>query len=137
MQLLNDLVADARDYAISSAYSLLIDKDRRKLLSAYFTPPTLTAAAMQAAAPFFDDIENPSVLDPACGGGSFLVPTARRLIAARIARGLSPRRACSATLAQIRGIELDPDLARLSRKLLANMLKREHAFIDRQVAGVV
>ena len=137
MQLLKDLVDDARDYAMSSAFSLLIDNDRRKQLSAYFTPPTLTAAAMQAASPFFDNIENPSVLDPACGGGSFLVPTARRLIAAGITRGLSPRKACSATLAQLRGIELDPDLARLSRKLLANMLKREHAFTDRQVAGVV
>ena len=137
MRLLNNLVDDARDYAISTAYALLIDADRRKQLSAYFTPPALTSAAMHAAAPFFDNIENPSVLDPACGGGSFLVPTARRLIAAGIARGLSPKKACAAALAQIQGIELDPGLATLSRKLLANMLKREHAFSDRQITRVV
>ena len=137
VRLLETLRDDARDYAISSAYALLIDPDRRKQLSAYFTPPALTAAAMQAAAPYLDNIQNPSVLDPACGGGSFLVPTARRLIAARITRGLSPRKACAAALSHLRGIELDPGLATLSRKLLANMLVREHAFTDRRPVDVV
>jgi adenine-specific DNA-methyltransferase len=137
MQLLEELSDAAREYAISSAYALLIGADRRKQLSAYFTPPALTAAAMQSAARFFDNNENPSVLDPACGGGSFLVPTARRLIEAGITNGLSPQKACAAALARLHGIELDPGLATLSRKLLANMLEREHAFADQQVADVV
>jgi len=136
-RLLNHLVDDARDYAISTAYALLIGAGRRKELSAYFTPPALIAAAMQTAAPFLDDIENPSVLDPACGGGSFLVPTARRLITTGITRGLSSRRACADALAHLRGIELDPGLAMLSRKLLANMLAREQSFTDWRAADVV
>jgi hypothetical protein len=47
--LLGDLTGDVRDYAVSSAYALLIGPEKRKRLSAYFTPPSLTAAAMEAA----------------------------------------------------------------------------------------
>ncbi|MBX9644754.1 MAG: hypothetical protein K2W91_11710 [Novosphingobium sp.] len=43
---------DMRDYAISSAYALLIGPARRKSLSAYFTPPSLAAATIEAARPF-------------------------------------------------------------------------------------
>ena len=43
------LTGDARDYAVSSAYALLIGHDRRKELSAYFTPPALAAATIEAA----------------------------------------------------------------------------------------
>src|SRR6266851_2315515 len=136
-QLLSELDDDARDYAISSAYALLIDANRRKELSAYFTPPTLAAAAMRAASPFLEKTNSPSVLDPACGGGSFLVPTARRLISTGIARGLPARQACADALSRMCGIELDPALAALSAKLLANMLAREHAFADRRIADVL
>jgi adenine-specific DNA-methyltransferase len=137
MQLLSGMIDDTRDYAISSAFALLLDAKRRKQLSAYFTPPALTAAAMEAAAPFLEHVVNPSLLDPACGGGSFLVPTTRRLIAAGIASGLSPRRACAAALSQVRGIELDPGLAKLSRNLLANMLIREYDYKDWRPRDVV
>lgn len=57
---------DMRDYAIFSAYALLIGPARRKSLSAYFTPPSLAAATIEAARPFFER-PGATVLDPACG----------------------------------------------------------------------
>lgn len=128
LALLRDLTGDVRDYAISSAYALFIGPEKRKRLCAYFTPPSLAAAAMEAASPFIVGRNNPFVLDPACGGGSFLVPAARRLTADLIARGLPPQRAAGLALQQIHGIELDPDLAAISCKLLANVLRREYGF---------
>src|SRR5579871_6411379 len=97
LELLRPLDDELRNYAISSLYALLIGHDRRKALSAYFTPPSLVAAAMRAADPFLRR-NNPWVLDPACGGGSFLAPVALHLIRAKRAAGLTPSQAVGKTL---------------------------------------
>lgn len=74
--LLSGAQPDEFDYAVSSAYALLMDTQQRKALSAYFTPPGLVSAVLDAAAGFLDEVKAPAVLDPACGGGSFLTPIA-------------------------------------------------------------
>lgn len=115
---------DMRDYAISSAYALLIGPVQRKSLSAYFTPPSLAAATIEAARPFFER-PGATVLDPACGGGSFLVPTARAMTLHAVASGTKIGRACAGAVKRIKGIELDGGLASLSATLLADALKQE------------
>jgi adenine-specific DNA-methyltransferase len=129
--------ADDRDYAIASAYALLIGDDRRRELSAYFTPPALARAALEASTSFLDKMENPAVLDPACGGGSFLTPVARHLIKRKCRQGISAKKACESTLAQLRGIEIDRDLAALSQQLLRKMLRNEFDFVPKGALGVV
>ena len=125
LQLLQPLNDDLRDYAIASVYTLLIGSDRRKALSAYFTPPSLVEAAMQAADPFLQ-CRNPRVLDPACGGGSFLAPVALRLVKAKRNAGLTPSQAVSRTLDHLKGIELDPGLASLSAALLNRAIRSRY-----------
>jgi adenine-specific DNA-methyltransferase len=129
--------ADDRDYAIASAYALLIADDRRRELSAYFTPPALARAALEASTSFLDKVENPAVLDPACGGGSFLTPVARHLIKQKCRQGISAKKACESTLAQLRGIEIDHGLAALSQQLLRKMLRNEFDFVPKGALGVV
>jgi adenine-specific DNA-methyltransferase len=128
---------DEWNYAVSSAYALLMGDDRRKELSAYFTPPGLAQAALAAAVPFLDQVAVPAVLDPACGGGSFLTPVIRHLIKERCKQGVSVREACEISLKAIRGIEIDPDLAALSEILLRNTLKREFSFTPGGTKSVV
>ena len=129
---------DLRDYLIATSYAILIGKERRKYLSAYFTPPTLCSAVLEAVSPFLKSLPYPRVLDPACGGGAFLVPVARHLVSQTIARGVSPFKAAQKVTAGLQGIELDPGLAILSRKLIAGMLKREFAqSCEREVRDVV
>jgi adenine-specific DNA-methyltransferase len=99
--LLAETTGDARDYAISITYALLIGHDRRKDLSAYFTPPVLAAAATSAARQFLAGSKDVVVLDPACGGGSFLVPIARLLVTTELARGATPQRACELRLSAV------------------------------------
>jgi hypothetical protein len=111
--------SDLRDYQIASTYALLIGKDRRKELSAYFTPPALTRAVLRAAAPFLKDREAPRILDPACGGGAFLVPLARALVRGELGRGISAEVACKRVIRRLQGVEIDAGLAALSRRLLA------------------
>lgn len=123
LDLLAPLTEEEREYAISSAYALLIGADRRKLLAAYFTPPILAEAALQAADQFLGGA-SPAVLDPACGGGAFLAPVARRLAAAKIARGMPAGQAVEESIRCLKGIELDPGLASLSQALLQAMIRR-------------
>ena len=126
--LLLDAEPDERDYAIASAYSLLIGQTRRRELSAYFTPPVLSRAVLDASAPVLDRCDAPAVLDPACGGGSFLSPVARYLIAKDVSRGSTHEAACERALRCVRGIEIDPGLASLSQTLLRDMLARENGY---------
>nr|WP_293859710.1 N-6 DNA methylase [Sphingomonas sp. SCN 67-18] len=133
---LDGLDADMRDYAVSSAYALLIGDDRRKALSAYFTPPVLATATLDAIRPFLEAGRAPTILDPACGGGSFLVPTARRLIDAHVAAGLDITQACAQATGQLQGIEVDPGLAALSGNLLGRMIRREYG-IQQDTSGIV
>ena len=50
-RLLSEADADDQEYAIGTAYALLVGYKRRKELSAYFTPPILARAAIAAGAP--------------------------------------------------------------------------------------
>lgn len=133
--LLKKLGDDMRDYALSTAYALLIGAARRKSLSAYFTPPSLASAAIEAARPFF---ERPGarVLDPACGGGSFVVPTARAMIRHTAGGRQTADQACTDVIGRIHGIELDPGLAVLSATLLADALREEFK-VDVDTSGVI
>lgn len=135
--LLAALDPDVQDYAVSSAYARLIGDDARRALSAYFTPPALAQATLAAIADLVGDADGPlRVLDPACGGGSFLVPTARMLIGRRVAAGMDAASACRDVLTTMRGIEIEPGLARISAALLRRMVAREWG-VDADVAELV
>ena len=128
---------DERDYAISSAYALLIGKERRKRLSAYFTPPTLADAAVNAATVFLSGQGAPRALDPACGGGSFLGPMLRSLVDRERKAGHSTEDACQRVLGGLRGIEIDPGLARLSSLLLRERLRLDYGYAQPNHTEVV
>ena len=126
--LLRNAPADDHNYAVSSAYALLMEPTVRKALSAYFTPPTLVDAVLDAASDFIEATNQPAILDPACGGGSFLTPISRHLINAKCQQGMPVPDACTNALSCIRGIELDAGLAKLSAILLQRMLAREYKY---------
>src|SRR5262245_42946826 len=101
---------DQWDYAIASAYSLLIGEKRRHQLSAYFTPPVLSRAVMEATASILERCDSPAVLDPACGGGSFITPVVRHLVDKSMERGCTAQDACQRALSNVRGFEIDSGL---------------------------
>lgn len=135
--LLSAVNADDRHYLISSTYALLIGEDRRRTLSAYFTPPVLAKAAIEASEPFLKDIERPTVLDPACGGGSFLAPVARHLVNQKLKNGIPLKEACEMTVRDIQGIEIDGGLCELSQLLLGDMLAAEFSYTEPRQSRLV
>ncbi len=93
-------------YLIGSLYTGMMPKQVRAQLGAYYTPPALCERLLDTATDAGVDWRTAKVLDPACGGGAFLAPVARRM-AANMEK-------CSAIDAlqqiqrRLRGFELDP-----------------------------
>jgi adenine-specific DNA-methyltransferase len=119
------LPEDEKHYWISSLYALLMPAARRRRLAAYFTPPHLAQYAIEALTAAGVQPGKDRILDPASGGAAFLVPLATRIAGrARRNRGNAESilLAIESTLA---GIEVEPDLARLSKALLADLLQTE------------
>ena len=68
-------------YAIGVLYTALMPDRFRARLGAYYTPPALCERLLDMATEAGVDWGSARVLDPACGGGAFLAPVARRMAA--------------------------------------------------------
>jgi len=118
---------DERHYWIASLYALLIPTERRRRLSAYFTPPHLAAHAIQVLKTNGIKLGRDRILDPASGGAAFLVPLASEVVHVLQSQGKSARQIIAAINGTIAGIEIEPELARLSKLMLQDLLKAETA----------
>ena len=111
---LSALTVDERHYWVGLFYTLLLSADVRRNQAAYFTPPYLANAVLDLAVQYGFDLGSGSVLDPAAGGAAFLSTVAARMVAE------APK--ASQVEARLRGVEIDPGLARISRALIAERL---------------
>ncbi|MCC7276561.1 MAG: N-6 DNA methylase [Alphaproteobacteria bacterium] len=90
---------------LKALYESLIDPAQRHDLGEYYTPDWLAAKIVRAS------IANPlaeTVLDPACGSGTFLFHAIRRLAAAARDAGWEAARTVRAAEAQVRGLDIHP-----------------------------
>jgi adenine-specific DNA-methyltransferase len=111
-------------YWISSAHAKLIEGDKRRALSMYFTPPLLATRVLDDLAEHGVRFDQDRFLDPACGGAAFLVPIAMRMRRSLVSR-LDPAQIISHLQACLFGMDLDPTLCRLSAELLRAVLYDE------------
>ena len=97
-------------------YTGMMPDRSRAELGAYYTPPALCERLLDMATEAGVDWRSARILDPACGGGAFLAPTARRIV-----ENLDD---CSAETVleniqnRLCGFELDPFAAWLSQVFL-------------------
>ena len=109
-------VPDA-SYLIGSLYTGMMPERVRAQLGAYYTPPALCERLLDMATDAGVDWRTATVLDPACGGGAFLAPVARRMAASM--------EKCSAIAAlhqiqqRLRGFELDAFAGWMSQVFVA------------------
>lgn len=111
-----------RDHAIASVYAVLMPRDRRKQLGAYFTPPHLVTHLIKRLQAFGLDLGSHRLRDPAAGGAAFLVPLARRKVEIWRAAGKSDGTIARLLSEQLHGREIDTGLATLANALLKRML---------------
>jgi adenine-specific DNA-methyltransferase len=106
-------------YWISSGYSLLIDKERRKKQAMYFTSPHLAKRLLDNAG---DSLLKGPIVDPACGGAAFLAPAALRVAEALQKRGQSSKEILLYIERSVHGVDTDPFLCFLSKTFLRIVL---------------
>ena len=114
------LDAETAAYHIGLTYTCMLPRAHRAELGIYYTPPSLTARLIAQATASGVDWATCRVLDPACGGGAFLAPVARRIVNELPDR--SPRTLAEAVASRLRGYEIDPFGAWLSQVSLDAVL---------------
>ena len=100
-------------YAIGLLYTGTLPERLRAKLGAYYTPPALCERLLDMATEAGVDWKNARVLDPACGGGAFLAPVARRMV--EHLPDASASSALSEVARRLRGFEIDPFAAWMSQ----------------------
>ena len=101
----------------------------------YFTPPALAERMLDQATDAGIDWVKARVLDPACGGGAFLAPVARRIVSAL--EGCDPAILIGNIGSRVRGYEIDPFSAWLSQVTLDAVLLPAAMLAGRQLPRVV
>jgi len=106
-------------YKISTIYSKIIEREKRKKLGAYFTPPDLSKLLIQEV---FRVLHKPLLSstfgDICCGGGALLVPMARSLIREMEESDMNSKEIIYRIQECLIGIEIDPFLLFLTKTYL-------------------
>lgn len=103
-------------YAIGLTYTGMLPSSFRASYGVFYTPPPLTARLLDQATSAGVDWKTCRVLDPACGGGAFLAPVARRILEAF--PNVTPAILVENIGNRLRGYEIDSFAAWLSQVTL-------------------
>ena len=93
-------------------YEIIIPPEERRQLGEYYTPKWLADAMVSE---LVADPLNQSVLDPACGSGTFIVAAVERFMAAARDSNLEPQEILTRLRAAVTGIDVHPAAVHLAR----------------------
>lgn len=122
-------------YQLSATYTVLVPTGTRSAFGMYYTPPALTDRLLDMAAEAGIDWKTARVLDPACGGGAFLLPVALRMRDALAER--PPAEQFKSITTRIRGFEIDPFAAWLTQTWLEIALADIRAAAGKELPPLV
>jgi adenine-specific DNA-methyltransferase len=129
------LAPEATAYAIGTLYTALLPKAFRARHGIFYTPPALVECLLAMAEEAGVDWKTGRVLDPACGGGAFLVGAAARMV--RALDGAEPAIVLQSIAARLQGFDIDPFGAWLAQAMLTIALKPVADVAGRDVPNVV
>ena len=107
-------------YRIGVLYTGMMPAGLRARMGAYYTPPALCERLLDMATEAGVDWRSARVLDPACGGGAFLAPVARRM--ARSLESSGAAGAIEGIQYRLIGFERDPFASWMSQVFLDAVL---------------
>ncbi|MEM9290146.1 MAG: N-6 DNA methylase [Acidobacteriota bacterium] len=105
-------------FLISSIYTQLLPRKTRSELGAFYTPPILAERLLDLVEAEGVDWSVVSVLDPACGGGAFLLHVARRVLLDDEVRSKGIDFQVDHLQRCLTGIDLDPYAAWMAKSFL-------------------
>ena len=103
-------------YHLTGLYTTLLAPRERSSMGAFYTPPALAERLLDLAGEQGLDWTSARILDPASGGGAFLLPAARRI--ADALAGADPAFVLSQLGTRLLGLELDPYAAWFGQAML-------------------
>lgn len=103
-------------HLLTSLYTALLPAKERSALGAFYTPPALTQRLLDLAAEGGVDWSTARILDPASGGGAFILEAASRMREALL--GSEPAFVLAQLGTRLTGLEIDPHAAWLSQAAL-------------------
>lgn len=122
-------------FLIGSLYTSLLPPLLRAGRGAYYTPPLLAERLLDLLTAEGCDWTAVRVLDPACGGGAFLVPVANRILGDYRIRCLDPEARLEALSTAIYGIEVDSFAAWMTEAILELLTIDDTRRVGRPLAG--
>lgn len=134
-RLIAEFPVDHAGYLIGSIYTVMLPGAHRTSMGAYYTPPPLVARLIDQAQAAGFDLATGSAIDPACGGGAFLAPLARRM--AEAWNGQSPALILGRLAKRLKGLELDPFAAWMTTVLVEAAVLPICVAAGRRMANVV
>lgn len=112
-------------YWFASAYAELAGEERRKQLSMFFTPPSLTKRLLDDLSANGVSFADNRFCDPACGGAAFLAPIATRMRDALRLKGAGSAEILNHIQKHLLGFDKDAALCKLSKHFLLMVLHDE------------
>jgi len=116
-----NLDEDLASYLIGTTYTVMLPDKYRSKYGVYYTPPSLTQRLLDQAERNGVNWMDAKVLDPACGGGAFLAPIAKRM--SNSLKDLSRSNRIKHIEARLSGFEIDPFSAWMSQVFVEIALK--------------
>lgn len=107
-------------YFLTGLYTTMLAPRERSALGAFYTPPALANRLLDLAEEQGIDWRTSRVLDPASGGGAFLLPAAERMMTA-LAKA-EPAFVLSQIGTRLQGFELDPYAAGFGQNAMELLL---------------
>lgn len=100
------LSIDDASFFLGRTYSSMLPAEYRSANGVFYTPPAVVDRLLDNVEQAGIDWSKHSVLDPACGGGAFIGPVARRML--RALGDADPRVKARSLVARLHGFEIDP-----------------------------
>lgn len=107
----------AAAYSIGTLYTALLPEPLRAQHGIFYTPPELVECLLLMAEEAGVDWRTARVLDPACGGGAFLIAVAERMV--RALSRAEPAIALQSIVARLQGFDIDCFGAWLAQAMVA------------------
>ena len=133
--LAQDMDLQMAGYLIGTTYTVMLPSAYRSEYGVFYTPPALVERLLDLSEQAGVDWAKGKILDPACGGGAFLAPVARRMVLALA--HLSPEERLSHIESHLFGNEIDFFSAWISQVFVEQELRGDIAKANRPIRDLV
>lgn len=124
-------------YIMGDLYTSLLPATYRSDHGIYYTPPTLAERLLDLLAAEGADWAEADILDPACGGGAFLITVVNRMLGDYRIKDLTSQDKLIHIENHLAGIELDEFAAWITQSLLDIILYPEAIATGRRLKSII